>query len=238
MNSRSIRPSIWRTDFSATPKDKPLPFLKIEEVADFYAALRNNRGRNDVSSIALELYMHTVLRNSELRWARWENVRDDRLLIPEGGMKRVRDESLAHIVPLSTHSLALLKRLRGITGDSEWLFPKFKQGSSPGGDPVMSERDGGGSDRGDRIQGPRRQPRLEENLLHSSRTKAVSGTPTGSSSSLPITGGGASGRSTTRRHYLPHRHKLMQWWSDQLSEQERIANDRMALEDDLSDILG
>ena len=90
----AVNPALDLEDgLSATPKDKPLPYLKIEEVADFYAALRNNRGRNDVSSIALELYMHTVLRNSELRWARWENVRDDRLLIPEGGMKRVRDES-------------------------------------------------------------------------------------------------------------------------------------------------
>ena len=38
--------------------------------------------------------------------------------------------------------------------------------------------------------------------------------------------------------YLKQRHEMMQWWSDQLSEQERIANERMALEDDLSDILG
>ena len=44
-------------------------------------------------------------------------------MIPEGAMKRVKDESLAHIVPLSRQSLALLDRLRRITGESEWLFP-------------------------------------------------------------------------------------------------------------------
>ena len=38
--------------------------------------------------------------------------------------------------------------------------------------------------------------------------------------------------------YLKQRHEMMQWWSDQLSEQERIATERLALEDDLSDILG
>ena len=41
-----------------------------------------------------------------------------------------------------------------------------------------------------------------------------------------------------KAQYLKQRHEMMQWWSDQLSEQERIANERMALEDDLSDILG
>ena len=114
------------------PKAKPRPFLELEEVPQFYVALRSGTVRNSVTVIALELYMHTVLRNSELRWARWENVRGDELLIPEGGMKTVKDESLAHIVPLSRQSLALLKRLRRITGESEWLFPKFKQGSQSG----------------------------------------------------------------------------------------------------------
>ena len=222
---------------SAVPKAKPRPFLDLEEVPQFFVALRSGTVRNSVTVIALELYMHTVLRLSELRWARWEHVRGNELLVPAGAMKTVKDESLAHIVPLSSQSLALLKRLRRITEESEWLFPVGKNGSARGGEPVMSGNTttyvygrlgykGRVCNHGWKKtfstaaneSGLWNSDWIEFQLSHHQRSgvRAV----------------------YNKAKYLKQRHEMMQWWSDQLSEQERIANERIALEDDLSDILG
>ena len=222
---------------SAMTKTRPRPFLAIDEVPRFYMTLRNHRGRNDPTVILLELYMHTVLRNSELRWARWADIANKELTIPEGSMKVVRGESLTHIVPLSRQSLALLSRLHQITGDSEWLFPRIGGGTGKRSVPVMCENT---------------TTDLYEAMGYKGRacnhgwkkTFSTAANESGLWNSDWIEFQLAHHKRSSVRgiynkaKYLKQRHEMMQWWSDQLSEQERIANDRMALEDDLSDILG
>ena len=185
---------------------------------------------------ALELYMHTLLRNTELRTGRWEQIKGDEWHIPEGQMKIVDGESLPHIVPLSRQSRALLKRLKRISGDGELMFPKQAGNrGKPGG--TMSENATG--DVYDEIgyrgracnhgwrhtfstlaneSGLWNEDWIEKQLAHHprNRVRAV----------------------YNKAQYLKQRHELMEWWSDQLSEQERIGMKRAALEDDLSDILG
>jgi integrase len=68
----------------------------------------------------------------ELRGGRWVEVDFDSAVwtIPAERMKKRRE----HVVPLSSQALALLQELKGLTGDSEFMFP----GIGPK-HPMMSE---------------------------------------------------------------------------------------------------
>ena len=221
---------------SKEPKPKTRPHLEIGQLPQFFIDLRAYERAREITIIALELYMHTLLRNTELRTGRWEQIKGDEWHIPEGQMKIVDGESLPHIVPLSRQSRALLKRLERISGDGELMFPKQAGNrGKPGG--TMSENATG--DVYDELgyrgracnhgwrhtfstlaneSGLWNEDWIEKQLAHHprNRVRAV----------------------YNRAQYLKQRHEMMQWWSDQLSEQERIGMKRAALEDDLSDILG
>jgi len=223
---------------SELPPTEPRPFLDLEEVPAFYRALRDGRGRNSPAVIALELYMHTVLRNKELRLARWENIKGNELHIPEGVMKKVKDQSLAHVVPLSRQSLALLARLHKITGESEWLFPKEPNRIGERDTEVMSEN----------------TTRLIYKAIgyegrvcnHGwKKTFSTAANESGLWNSdwiefqLAHHGRGGHVRAVyNKAQYLKQRHEMMQWWSDQLTAQERAASEALTLEIDLADILG
>ena len=84
--------------------------------------------------IALELVVLTFVRTQELRFARWvefENLDGSEPLwrIPADRMKMRRD----HLVPLAPQAAKLLKELRGLTGETEYLF------SAPTRSKVISE---------------------------------------------------------------------------------------------------
>jgi integrase len=70
---------------------------------------------------ALELLMLTAVRPGELRGARWKEIDHSRSLwrIPAERMKMATE----HVVPLSTQSLAILKRMRSISSTQDMVFP-------------------------------------------------------------------------------------------------------------------
>jgi integrase len=78
-------------------------------------------GGDPMTQAALTLLMMTATRPGELRGARWEEF-DERTAgwrIPAQRMKMKTE----HSVPLSKQALALLKRIRKLSGTSPWLFP-------------------------------------------------------------------------------------------------------------------
>ncbi len=70
---------------------------------------------------ALRLLPHVFLRPGELRHGRWSEINFDtaQWIVPAARMKGRHD----HIVPLSKQAVAILKNLKPITGDGEFMFP-------------------------------------------------------------------------------------------------------------------
>jgi integrase len=73
------------------------------------------------TAAALELLILTATRPGEVRGARWDEFDEQRATwrIPAARMKMATE----HIVPLSQQALAVLARMRPVSGGSEFVFP-------------------------------------------------------------------------------------------------------------------
>jgi integrase len=110
-------------------KEKHLESLPITQLPAFLRSLEDPAKRVDYRTrLALRLLVLTFVRPGELNWAMWNefNLASKEWRIPpervEGkgrGMK-MREE---HIVPLSEQALAILEKLRPLTGNYRFLFP-------------------------------------------------------------------------------------------------------------------
>lgn len=109
-----------------TPAKVGQPSLPPAEVAEFYAAMYQPHRDEEVTRIALELTMHTVLRSGELRGGRWAELQGAEWAVPAERMKMKR----AHVVPLSSQAQALLARLREISGNGQMMLPGRRPGHS------------------------------------------------------------------------------------------------------------
>ena len=97
--------------------------LKASELPDFLRALANYNGERS-TVLGLKLIAHTFLRTNEVRYGRWseiEGLGDDVPLwrIPPERMK-ARSE---HLVPLTPQVVAILRELRILAGESEYILP-------------------------------------------------------------------------------------------------------------------
>jgi integrase len=91
-------------------------------------AIERYDGR-EVTRVALKLALLFFVRPGELRKARWEQFDFERAQwrIPARYMKA----RVQHLVPLSCQALELLRRLRSLTGDSDYLFPLIRDPARP-----------------------------------------------------------------------------------------------------------
>ncbi len=73
------------------------------------------------TKLALKLLIHTFLRTTEVRGARWEEINWDKKewRVPAERMKMGEE----HIVPLSLQTIAVLEELKPISGHFENIFP-------------------------------------------------------------------------------------------------------------------
>ena len=113
-------------------KDRPAtrhhPHLDERDMPAYFQAVSNYGGGEQII-IMLKLLPLVFTRPSELREARWTEVDLDRgeWLIPAERMK-MREK---HLVPLSNQSVALLQRLRKLTGHRDYLFPNSRDPRRP-----------------------------------------------------------------------------------------------------------
>ncbi len=94
--------------------------LKEGELPELLKSLEKHQG--DIQTkIGLKLLILTFVRTIELRGAKWEEISIEKAewRIPAERMK-MRE---IHIVPLSNQALALLRELKIITGNNQYLFP-------------------------------------------------------------------------------------------------------------------
>jgi integrase len=104
-----------------SPRVKHMARIKEGELREFMQRLAAYEGERQ-TALAIEFVMHTMVRTNELRFAKWSEINGDTWRIPGDRMKMGRD----HIVPLTRRSHFLLKELKTIAGDSEWIVPGAK----------------------------------------------------------------------------------------------------------------
>jgi integrase len=98
------------------------------ELPDFLKKLDSYSG-DPITKLALRLIVLTFVRTGELRGARWEEFDVDQAewRIPAERMKM----RSPHIVPLSPQALAVVEKLRPLTGQFDLLFPSRRDQRKP-----------------------------------------------------------------------------------------------------------
>lgn len=160
---------------------------------------------------ALRLSAMTFARPGEIRHAEWAEIDLDAATwdIPGPKMKM----KVAHLVPLSTQAVAILRDLKDVTGHGNYVFPSARGGSRP-----MSENTVNGALR-------RMGFTKDEMTAHGFRAMArtildeVLGVrPDLIEHQLAHAVRDANGRAYNRTTHLPERRKLMQQWADYLDK--------------------
>ena len=106
-------------DYLAKGESQSMKYVEIHQLPEMISLIRNSSSRS--IAIGLELLIHMFPRPGELRQAKWEQFDFDEAvwIRPESIMKK----GIEHGIPLSKHVLQLLKELKGISPESEYLFP-------------------------------------------------------------------------------------------------------------------
>ena len=96
--------------------------LESKELPAFLQALDRNDARLfSHTRLGMKLMAMTFVRTSELIQAKWDEIdlEDRQWNIPAERMKMRRP----HIVPLSTQAVTILKELKELAGNRDWIFP-------------------------------------------------------------------------------------------------------------------
>lgn len=106
-----------------------------QRAGELLRAMADYRGQ-PVTRAALQLAAMVFQRPGEVRKAEWAEIDLDAGLwtIPSERMKRTRQGKLsgaAHIVPLATQAVAVLRDLHPLTGHGLYVFPSLRTGERP-----------------------------------------------------------------------------------------------------------
>ncbi|MBI0431739.1 tyrosine-type recombinase/integrase [Pectobacterium parmentieri] len=117
----------------APPVKRHYPALPLERLPELLASIEDYKQGRELTRLAVSLTLHLFIRSSELRFARWSEIdfRNKIWTIPATreaipGVRysgRGAKMRTPHIVPLSRHSIAILKQIREISGHQVLIFP-------------------------------------------------------------------------------------------------------------------
>ncbi|TAF75891.1 MAG: DUF4102 domain-containing protein [Alphaproteobacteria bacterium] len=196
-----------------TPQQTHFAHLHAEELPAFMHALQHYHG-DPLTRLGLLMLIHTMVRTTELREARWEEFLLDKAewRIPAHRMKMKE----THIVPLTPQVLSLLEQIRNYSNGTDYLFPNInKQGAKKKND-VMSNNTmlfaiyrmgykGKTTGHGFRSTASTilnehgfRADVIERQLAHAERNKIRA--------------------AYNHAEYMKERKEMMQWWSNHLDE--------------------
>ena len=118
---------------TAPPVRRHYPALPLERLPELLERIEAYHQGRELPRLAVLLTLHLFIRSSELRFARWSEIdfRNRTWTIPAtreaiAGVRysgRGAKMRTAHIVPLSEQVIAILKRIKDISGDGELVFP-------------------------------------------------------------------------------------------------------------------
>lgn len=117
-------------------KKKHFPTIIVpEKVGALMRAIDGYEGTFVVAS-ALRIAPRVFVRPGELRWATWSEFKLEKgeWRIPGERMKMEEQ----HIVPLSKQVVAILEKLREVTGDDKFLFPGLRKKEQPISDAAVN----------------------------------------------------------------------------------------------------
>ncbi|HBQ3453677.1 TPA: tyrosine-type recombinase/integrase [Klebsiella variicola subsp. variicola] len=118
---------------TAPPVRRHYPALPLERLPELLKRIEAYHQGRELTRLAVLLTLHLFIRSSELRFARWSEIdfRNRTWTIPAtreaiAGVRysgRGAKMRTAHIAPLSEQAIAILKRIKDISGDGELVFP-------------------------------------------------------------------------------------------------------------------
>jgi integrase len=187
------------------------------KVAELLRAIDGYAGTPPVSC-ALRLAPMLFQRPGELRNAKWLEIDLDKAAweIPADRMKRTKQgkaEGSAHIVPLPTQAIEILRELQPLTGNGEFLFPSVRTRERP-----MSENT---------VNAALRRLGYDSETMTGHGFRAMARTILDEVLTVPAAIIEAQlahavkdplGRAYNRTAHLPQRREMMQRWADYLGE--------------------
>ena len=110
-----------------TPRVSHQPSVAPDGMPQFLRALREFGRWDEITRMALELYVHSVMRAAAMVSLEWSDFDWDNLLItvPAARMKgkRVTEQSRSdHVIPISAPALEIWQALQDLTGDQRYCF--------------------------------------------------------------------------------------------------------------------
>ena len=118
---------------TAPPVRHHYPALPLERLPELLERIDGYHQGRELTRLAVLLTLHVVIRSSELRFARWSEIdfRNRVWTIPGtreaiAGVRysgRGAKMRTPHIVPLSEQAVAILERIKEISGEYELVFP-------------------------------------------------------------------------------------------------------------------
>lgn len=201
------------------------PALALDRLPELIHRIKADTGCQ-MTKLCLELGLHTFIRSSELRFARWNEIDLERKqwVLPgkRNQVNGIRHSDRGakmrepHIVPLSDHVIELLKQVRALSG-TELVFPSSYNGTAFLSENTFNEalrRMGYDTQKELCFHGFRAIARsalgecglfqrdaIEKQMSHQERSNVV-------------------GAYTHVAEYLYERKKMMQWWSQYLLDIE------------------
>lgn len=192
------------------PKRHYAALTRPDDLAPLVRAIQGYQGRLP-TRIALALAPILFVRPGELRHAEWSEINIDAAEwdIPAEKMKM----RVAHLVPLSTQAVALLREIHPLSGQGRYVFPGFAGRGRPLSNTTVNAALRRLGYAGDEMTGHGfraaartildetlgfRPDIIEHQLAHSVRDP--------------------NGRAYNRTTHLPERRKMMQAWADYLDE--------------------
>ncbi|EEO0575705.1 tyrosine-type recombinase/integrase, partial [Salmonella enterica] len=116
----------------ASPKIKHRPALPLERLPELISKIDSYTGR-PLTKLAVLFSLHTFVRSSELRHARWDEINFETAMwtipaqrkIIEGVKYSERGAKMGsiHYVPLSNEAIDVLEAIKKISGEYELIFP-------------------------------------------------------------------------------------------------------------------
>ena len=199
------------------------PALPREELAEFYRRLiladveHSNR-------IGLLLIMLVFVRNTELRGGKWEEI-DFQAATWTIPAERMKHEKTApkppHVIPLADWTLELLAELKGLTGDTPYLFPSRTKAEG-----FISENTLGKIMNGMGYKG--RSTPHGFRALASSVLNEQGFNPDAVERQLAHVEEDRIRAAYNRADYMEERREMMQWYSDYLRERYEAARADLA----------
>lgn len=113
--------------FSRKPKQNN-PAIHPNELAEFLTTLHNSN-RDLITKVLIQWELLTMVRPAEAVSVEWTEIDwGERLWhIPAEKMKKTKKGANPHIVPLSTQSIAILEKMKSISGNCRYVFPHYSK---------------------------------------------------------------------------------------------------------------